>query len=130
MSYISKDEQLLIKITKYMKKLRILFSTIENLSDAEIDDGMDGLALTQCVTNLYELAIRIDDETIAEKLSMLSSGRTARLRNISSHDYDAVDWSIAKNICKKLLNQITPKLLDDCADILAANKSKTKNYTQ
>jgi hypothetical protein len=130
MSYISKDEQILVKIRKYINKLQGLYLAVENLSDSEIDDGIEGLALTQCITNLFELASRLDDEVVAEKLSLLSSGRTARMRNISSHDYDAVDWSIAKSICSKILQHISLVLLDECEKSLAEKKAEIKDYTQ
>ena len=129
MSYISRDEQLLLKIRKNIQKLKLLFIKIEPLSDMEIDEGIEGLAITQCVTNLFELSSRIVDENIAQRLSLLSSGRTARMRNISSHDYDAVDWSIAKNNCRNILRNITNELLDDCITKILQKKQDIKDYT-
>jgi len=128
MSYISKDEQILIKISKYMDKLEYLYSHIQDLSDSEIDEGIEGLALAQCVTNLFELAIRLENDEVAEKLSILSSGRTARLRNINSHDYDAVDWVVAKDICRKILAKVTTKLLGTCTNIILQKKHEIKDY--
>jgi len=130
MSYISKDEQILIKIEKYIGKFSILYSRIKDLSGDEIEDGMDGMALTQCATNLFELASRITDDELSETLSILSSGRLAKLRNIASHDYDAVDWAIAKNICAKTLSVITPAFLKECSRKLQEAKTQTKDYTK
>jgi len=129
MSYISNDEQLLLKLKKNMQKLDKLFKIIKPLSDAEIDDGIEGLALAQCITNLFEISSRIEDEDIAQRLSLLSSGRTARMRNISSHDYDAVNWSVAKRNCQKILQNISNDLLDACIADILQKKQEKKDYT-
>jgi len=128
-SYISKDEQVIVKIIKHMTKLNSLYASIKNLTSDEIDAGIEGLALAQCITNLYELAIKIEDDDVSEKLSILRTGRVARMRNISAHEYDSVNWDIAKDTCRKIINQITQNLLDKCLATLAKNKSKIKDYT-
>ncbi len=46
MSYFSKDEMLLGKIIKYLAKVRLLYKNIQHLNAKDIDDGIDGLALT------------------------------------------------------------------------------------
>ena len=129
MGYVSKDEQILVKIAKYISMLKDAYSQIKNLPDDEINDSLNGLALTQCITNLYELTIRIEDENVSDKLFFLSSGRVARLRNISAHDYDSVNWNIVKEVCRKIISQISQDLLNECLETLAQNKSQIKDYT-
>lgn len=97
MSYINKDEQLLLKIKKYKNKLVKVYDIIEMQSDEEIDDG---LALAQCLTNLYELALRLESEDISNCLSILTSKKIQKTRNIASHDYDAINWAFVKLNCK------------------------------
>jgi len=130
MSYLSKDEQILIKISKHLNKLNTLYSSIVNLTDTEIDDGIEGLALTQCITNLFELSSRIDNDDVLERLSMLSSGRVARVRNIASHDYDSINWSIIKNICRKILSSITIDVINELLDDINKSKKVNKQYNQ
>jgi len=129
MSFISKDEQILSKIDKNIKKIYMLYERIKPLSEIEIDDGTDGNALAQCVTNLYELTVRLDSEEVSQKLSMLTSPRIVKLRNISANDYDAVNWSVAKQVCQKIVDSITVGVLKECADILEREKKTYKDYT-
>ena len=103
---------------------------VEPLSDGEIEDGVEGLALAQCVTNLFEITHRIEDDEIAKRLSALTSGRVARMRNISSHDYDSVNWSVAKENCRKIIREITDDLVDECLTELAQNKKGETDYTE
>ena len=110
--HISHDQQILFKIRKYILKLKLLFERIEHQSYKEIDDGTDGLALTQCVTNLYELAIKIEHENVPHWLDVLRSNRVAKMRNIESHNYDATNWDIAKSICRMILHDVTVKSID------------------
>ena len=110
--HTSHDEQILLKIKKYMLKLKLLFDRIEHQSYREIDDGTDGLALTQCVTNLFELAIKIERIDVPQWLDVLRSSRVAKMRNIDSHDYDATNWDIAKDICHKLLHDVKIEAID------------------
>lgn len=129
MAYISKDEQILGKIEKNIKKVNMLYERIKPLAEDDIDDGTDGNALAQCITNLYELTVRLDNEEVSQKLSLLASPRIVKLRNISAHDYDAVNWSVAKQICQKIVDSITDYVLKECADTLVRERSKNKNYT-
>jgi len=130
MSYISKDEQILFKIRRYMDKLSLLYNTIAELSDAEIDEGIEGLALAQCMTNLFELASIISNDVVATKLSVLSSGRTSGFRNVAAHYYDANNWSIAKKNCKLILSTVTQECLNECVTELDIEKANTKDYTK
>lgn len=130
MSYISKDEQILLKIRRYMDKLSLLYNTIAELSDAEIDEGIEGLALAQCMANLFELASIISNDVVATKLSVLSSGRTSGFRNIAAHNYDTNNWSIAKKNCKLILSTVTQECLNECVTELDIEKANTKDYTK
>ena len=107
-----KDEQIILKIRKYILKLKILFDRIEHQSYKEIDDGTDGLALTQCVTNLYELATKVEHKNVPYWLDTLRSNKVEKMRNIESHDYDATNWDIAKDICRKILHDVKIEAID------------------
>lgn len=129
MSYINKDEQLLLKIKKYKNKLVKVYDIIEMQSDEEIDDGLDGLALAQCLTNLYELALRLESEDISNCLSILTSKKIQKTRNIASHDYDAINWAFVKLNCKSILESLTDDIIEKCFKIAEEEKNKVKDYT-
>ena len=128
MSYITKDEQLLIKIEKYIRRLDQLLKVIAPLTDDAIDDTIEAMALTQCVTNLFELTSRIEDDDIIDQISILRSAKVGRLKNIASHDYDAVNWSIVKTTCRKILDTVTPALIHEILEDIATAKAETKCY--
>ena len=130
MSYLSKDEQILIKIQKYIVILRRLYGDIESLPSDELDESIEALALSQCMTNLFELSSKISDDTVADKLNILSSGRIAGFRNIASHDYDSINWNIAKKNCKMVLTVVTEDCINECFEFLAEKKANTKDYTK
>ena len=129
MSYITKDEQLLIKIAKYIQKLHQLLAVIAPLADDAIDDTIEAMALTQCVTNLFELTSRIDDDDIIDQISILRSAKVGRLINIASHDDDAVNWSIVKTTCRKILDTVTPELLHEIIENISTAKAAVKCYS-
>lgn len=128
MSYLSVDEQCLQKIEKYTGKINEAYSQIENLNDLEIDKGLMGYALTQCLTNLYETVIKINSEALTVKLLPILK-RTRVTRNIASHDYDSINWDIVKEICRSVLKTITEEFLNDCVKICETEKSGIKDYT-
>lgn len=128
MSYLSLDEQCLQKIEKYTAKIREAFKQIENLTAVEIDKGLAGYALTQCLTNLYETVVRVNSENLTVKLLPILK-RTKITRNIASHDYDSINWDIVKDLSRFILKTVTADFLKDCNEICEAEKSEVKDYT-
>jgi len=51
------------------------------------------LAITQLITNIYELRKRLRDETV-EKMPLLRDISIKGVRNIASHDYYSLDFDI------------------------------------
>jgi uncharacterized protein with HEPN domain len=64
------------------------------------------LAITQAITNIYELRQRIKSDTIDKMplFSRLKLGLKAA-RNIASHDYDSLDFKIVFKIINRLTSQ-------------------------
>lgn len=129
MSYLSVDEQCISKIEKYIGKVAELHKLIEHLSDKEIDDSFNGLALTQCLTNLYELVVKVGNDELSYKLMPIMQ-RTKTTRNIASHDYDSISWSIIKKNCKSIIALATPDFFVECRDICDRDKQKEVDYTR
>ncbi len=128
MSYLSVDEQCIQKIEKYTGKIAEAYIQIARLDEAEIDAGLTGYALAQCLTNLYETIMRVRNDVLTEKLWPIIK-RTKATRNIAAHDYDAINWDIVKENCKDILRIITPGFLRECRDICENDKQKYKDYT-
>lgn len=128
MSYLSIDEQCISKIEKYVTKINELYSLVEHLSDIQIEDGFYGLALTQCLTNLYELVIKVSSEELSYKLMPILQ-KTKTTRNIASHDYDSINWNIIKRNCKSIIALVTTDYLCECQNICDKDKLKEKDYT-
>jgi len=61
------------------------------------------LAISQAITNVYELCKKIRIETI-NKMPLLKSINLKVSRNISSHDYDRLDFAVTYKQTKLLLN--------------------------
>ena len=73
------------------------------------------LAITQLITNIYELRKRLRDETI-EKMPLLESIRLKVPRNIASHDYDKLDLDL---VYRRTLQLLNTKLHDEMEAILS-----------
>ena len=128
MSYISKDEQILGKIERYIIALADIYKDVKNLNDDELEYNRDAFAMMQCITNIYEVFKHIDNDQVGDKLNVLSSRHISKLRNISAHEYSAINWKIAKEVCEKILNQVTKDKLDSCMDIIKSELNGIKDY--
>ncbi len=128
MSYLSADEQCLLKIEKYVGKIKEAYALIKDQDETQIDQGLTGYALTQCITNLYEVITRVSNDKLTQKLWPLIK-RTRATRNIASHDYESVNWDIVKENCRAIIKTVTPKLLNECKKICEAEKAKVNDYT-
>jgi uncharacterized protein with HEPN domain len=128
MSYLSADEQCLLKIEKYTGKIKEAYEQIKEMDSEEIDQGLAGYALAQCLTNLYEVITRVNSDKLTRKLWPIVK-RTKATRNIAAHDYDSINWDIVKENCRALIQMITSKFLKDCQIICEAEKINTNDYT-
>jgi uncharacterized protein with HEPN domain len=65
------------------------------------NDEVAQAACTQFITNIYEDKKKLRDETL-NKLIELNKIRLAGARNIASHDYDSLEFSVIFLICTQL----------------------------
>lgn len=126
MSMLSKDEQLLLKIRKYLKLLGEIFQDVKDLDN--IDESRDGLALSQCLINLHELACRIEDRDLSVRVVDLITNPVATMRHIAAHDYESLNWFKVKRSVKKLLSTYTNEFLDECQSLVSTETNDTKDY--
>ena len=84
------------KILKYIHTINEAY-TMFGISNADDLDGNSvcQLAVTQAITNIYQLRQKIQEETLVlmPLFAKLRLGLKAA-RNIASHDYDSLDFSI------------------------------------
>ena len=104
-------------ITQDIKKLNSIAKSLNNIKRAFeqnniytpknlMVDEITQAACTQFITNIYEAYDDLRDETKKEiKEINIASIRGAR--NISSHDYDSVNFETIYHICKKLMRPAT-----------------------
>lgn len=110
------------KIKSYLARVQRYYDLIKDLDEEEIVKLDQSLALTQCITNMHSLAQHVANDEIAKNLYLFSSRGVASCRNISAHDYDALDWERVKDLCRKLLNEKTSKALDDSLKIAESDE--------
>jgi len=100
------DVVCLEKILKHIQTISDAYATfkINNATDLA-DNHICQLAITQAITNVYELRKRIQDSTLVNvpKFSRLKLGLKVA-RNIASHDYDSLDFGIVFKITNRLID--------------------------
>lgn len=112
MGCVSKDVQILLKIKKNMKLVNEIFIDIKDEKD--LDDNRDGLALMQCLTNLHELACRLEDDDLKRDMFDLITNPVSTMRNIAAHDYDSLNWFKVKKCVQKLVKKYTGDFFEEC----------------
>ncbi|MCL2079967.1 MAG: hypothetical protein FWH17_09035 [Oscillospiraceae bacterium] len=82
------------KILKYIQTMLNAYFTYQiNSADDLANNDLCQLAITQIITNIYELKLKIREETLAQTPLFAKIGLKAA-RNIASHDYDGLDFDI------------------------------------
>ena len=95
------------KILKYIQTINDAYSTLNIRSvDDLVGNAICQLAVTQAITNIYELRQKIQDETLVQMplFVKLRLGLKAA-RNIASHDYDSLDFGAIYSITHRLFDQ-------------------------
>ena len=102
----NKNQQCIIRILKWVQTIQDVFNkfSVQVYDDFEREEICQ-LAVNQLITNIYELAKKIDGD-IVDKMPLLSKSRLSlkTARNISSHDYDSLDVKIIYRLVNDLTN--------------------------
>ena len=95
------------RILKYIQTIKDAYTTlcIRNANDLAVNDICQ-LAVTQAITNIYELREKIQDETLTQMplFAQFRLGLKAA-RNIASHDYESLDFGVIYKITNRLFDQ-------------------------
>jgi|GEM_PF-692743 len=99
---LTTDKQCISKILKYIENIRQSLDH-ENVKSYEaLEDTISTkFAVTQLITNIYELSKHIQISTL-DSLKAFSKIRLRTTRQIASHDYAAVDFKLVYAICTRL----------------------------
>ena len=107
------------KILKYIQTINNAYTKFD-ITNADDLAGNDicQLAITQAVTNIYELRQKIQADTLSQ-MPLFSKIRLKAARNIASHDYDSLDFDVVYKRTSQLLKS-------EVADELEAVKDGIK----
>ena len=116
------------KILRYIALIAETYNKfdIKNFDDFE-GDAVCQLAVTQALTNIYEIQKKIQLETM-EKLTLFKSlrYRLKVARNIASHDYESVNFEILYKTTQSLLDEQNTKELETVVNVFERNNSNGK----
>ena len=123
-----KDKIIIMKIQAYIARIARIYDIIKELDESEILALDDSFALTQFLTNIHSLFERVYSDEIAKKQVELGIRSLSTCRNISAHDYDSLNWSKVKQLCRKLISKNTSQLLSECISIAEIEESEQICY--
>ena len=120
------DKVLLLKIQRYLTHLAAVYDVIKDMSDVELEDELLAYSAAQLITNLKESYDMLESEEMHERYKLLRKPSIVKIRNIASHDYESLNWSIVKSGCKALIQAYHSKTYhDDSLAILDAQKDSS-----
>ena len=99
----STDKVVILKIRKYLSYLGQVYAVIKDLDTETLQDELLAYAAAQLITNLKECFDMIQSDDIQERYKLLRKPSIVRIRNISAHDYEALNWEIVKSGCGELI---------------------------
>ena len=99
----STDKIVVLKIKKFVNHLAMVYDAIKDKPAEELEDELLVYSAAQLITNLKESFDMIKCEEIQDRYKLLRNPSVVKIRNIASHDYEALDWNIVKSGCKKIV---------------------------
>jgi len=102
------------KIKIYITDMQTILTTYEISSSDKLRNALAAkYAITQLITNIYELSRQLQATTL-DKLPQFNSPVLRKTRQIASHDYEAVDFRSIYNLCTQLINPVVQDELERC----------------
>lgn len=105
------DSICISRLLKYIQTLRDAYDmfNITNADDLAANDICQ-LAVTQIITNIYELKLKMQSKSL-DKTPLFNKIGLRASRNIASHDYDSLDFEIIyKQTCQLLCQEVSDEL--------------------
>ena len=125
-----KDRIILQKIDNYLQRIDTAYHRIKDMDDATLLETETSYALTQYLTNVHSLFQNLTNDEVSGKLFGCGIRSLNTCRNISAHDYDALDWIKVKQLCRRLLSPQTATVIAECYEIIAQDEAREIDYTK
>jgi len=107
------DKQCAAKILKYIANIRNCLDHEKVISYESLEDSISTrFAVTQLITNIYELTKHMQIETL-DSLTDFNKIRLRTTRQIASHDYGSIDFKLVFAICTRLTSEAVKEELSD-----------------
>jgi len=112
------DKVVLTKIAKYIQQLRKAHNIIKDMTDEDLEDELYAYSVAQLITNLKSAYEMLKCEQLQERYKLLRQPSIVRIRNIAAHDYEALNWGIVKNGCKRIVEEYTEKYNEKSIELI------------
>jgi hypothetical protein len=116
------DKIVVIKIAKYVRQLREAHIIIKDIPADKLEDELYAYSVAQLITNLKSAYEMLKCEELQERYKLLRQPAIVRIRNIAAHDYEALNWSIVKNGCKKIVDAYTDSYNEESAKLIGSKQ--------
>jgi len=112
------DTQCIVKILRYIDDIQAILDNDNVKSFQDLSNSLSAkYAVTQLLTNVYELSRKLQDSTL-QSLKGFNSPVLKKARQIASHDYDAIDFRSIYNLCLNLTGEAVRKELQECLEAI------------
>ena len=112
----STDIQCITKILRYVDDIQSILANDNIKSFQDLSKSLSAkYAVTQLITNVYELSRKLQDTTL-QTLKNFNSPVLRKARQIASHDYDAIDFRSIYNLCMSLTGATVRNELKECLE--------------
>ena len=96
------DKHCVAKLLRYINDIQTIILEEEISSYQDLANSLSAkYAVTQLITNIYELSRKLQDETLRSS-SSFSKIKTRTARQVASHDYSSVNFQAIFSICTQL----------------------------
>ncbi|MCL2851559.1 MAG: hypothetical protein FWE20_00790 [Defluviitaleaceae bacterium] len=117
------DEVCIERILRYIKNIHDAYMTFKITSADELaSNDLAHLAITQIITNIYELRQKISADTLA-KVPLFDKIGLKAARNIASHDYDSLDFDIIYRRTQQLIKPEIYAELERVRDVIKRDRT-------
>ena len=122
----STDRKCIEKLCKYIGDIKKIIDADSINSSRDLKMTLAAkYAITQLITNCYELSVNMRDETLCSMIEFQKI-RLRTTRQIASHDYDRIDYNPVYAICLQLMsdnvyNELINKLSEIRKDDINGN---------
>lgn len=110
---LENDKICIEKIMNYIGDIKDCFTHFDINSYSDIEsERIAQLAITQCITNIYETKKNVQQTTL-DNIPEFDQIKLSTARNIASHDYDSLNFEVIYRISTKLMSDKIYEVLEN-----------------